>query len=35
MSGRNETVIVGTPDGEIKAIPVRRLLRKVKLRKMK
>ena len=31
---RNETVIVGTPDGEIKAIPARRLLRKAKLRKM-
>ena len=32
---RNETVIVGTPDGEIKAIPARRLLRKAKQRKMK
>ena len=32
---RNETVIVGTHDGEIKAITARRLLRKAKQRKMK
>ena len=32
---RNETVIVGTPDGEIKAISARRLLHKAKQRKMK
>ena len=26
---RNEDVIQGTPDGEIKAVPARRLLRKI------
>lgn len=32
---RNETVIVSTPEGEIKAIPARRLLRKAKQRRTK